>query len=161
MSECKYCGGFKGEIRVNALGIASKENVEITYEEKTDTAYAVTEIGAWKIFLNRCGKYVLFHMNRYSKDMSSYEIRRADYHCQSDVKATYSFEKIIRYIIAHDKAKVIIKDDYRKLPKKTKKQRKYYKQAEKKEKIRQRYKIDAIFASLESRNPELKQYSMC
>lgn len=162
--ECKYCAGLRGEIRVKSFENAKwnrKENLEITYEARTDTVYVTTEAGAWKIFMNRYGKYVLFHMNKFSSDMSFYEIKSADYHCQSDVKATSSFEKMIRYIVEHDKAKIIIMDDYRKLPQKTKRQKKYYRQAKRKNRTRQKLKMDAIFASLESRNPELKQYSMC
>lgn len=162
--ECRYCAGREGRVGADSSEVIRwkfRENVEIIYEQRTDTSFVITENSVWKIFLNRRGKYVLFHMNKYSKGMSFYEIKRAAYHCQSDVKATDSFGKIIHYIIEHDKAKQIIMDDYRKLPQKTKKQRKYYRQAERKHKHKQRFRIDAVFASLERRNPELKQYSIC
>lgn len=162
--ECKCCAGLGDEVKVSTPEIAGwtcKEDVEVIYEERTDTSYVITEIGAWKIFRNRHGKYVLFHMNKYLKGMSFYEIKRAAYHCQSDVKATDLFGRIMNYIIDHDRAKLIIMDDYRKLPRKTKKQKKYYRQAERRHKRKQRFRIDAVFASLERRNPELKQYSIC
>ena len=123
--DCKYCAGLKGELRAYVHQIDKwkiSEHIGTAYDAVTDTLYITTDIGAWKIFMNIKGKYVLFHMNQYSKDMSFYQIKKADYHCQKDVKATDSFEKIMRYIINHDKAKVIIMDDYRKLPRRTKKQ---------------------------------------
>ncbi len=93
--------------------------------------------------------------------MSFYQIKKADYHCQKDVKATDSFEKIMRYIINHDKAKVIIMDDYRKLPRRTKKQKMYYKNAEQKAKRKQKYRVYELFARLERNDPELIKLSMC
>ncbi|MCR5702439.1 MAG: hypothetical protein K6G76_09870 [Lachnospiraceae bacterium] len=162
--ECKYCAGLKGELRAYAHQIDKwkiSEHIGTSYDAVTDTLYITTDIGAWKIFMNRKGKYVLFHMNQYSKDMSFYQIKKADYHCQKDVKATDSFEKIMRYIINHDKAKVIIMDDYRKLPRRTKKQKMYYKNAEQKAKRKQKYRVYELFARLERNDPELIKLSMC
>jgi len=50
----------------------------------------------------------------------------------------------------------IIKDDYRKLPKHTKQQKKYYRQAENRNKRQQKKRLYSIFDMLESKNPELK-----
>ena len=77
------------------------------------------------------------------------------------VKATESMEKIVEYIIAHDRAKITIMDDYRKLPKSTKKQKKYYKAAERKDRRNAMRRLDSIFASLEQSQAEIKQYSFC
>ena len=84
-----------------------------------------------------------------------------EFHRQVDVKATESMEKIVEYVAAHDRAKVIIMDDYRKLPKTTKKQKKYYRAAERREKKRTRERLDSIFATLERAENGLKEYSFC
>ncbi len=72
-----------------------------------------------------------------------------NYHRQKDVKATQSLQKIIEYIAAHDKAKMIIVDDYHNLPQKTKRQKKYYKIAKKKAAQKQEKRMDMLFAKVE------------
>ena len=89
------------------------------------------------------------------------EAIHGDFHRQSDVKATESMEKIVDYIIAHDRAKVIIMDDYRKLPKSTKRQKQYYKMAERKNRRNAARRLDAIFASLEQSQVGIREYSFC
>ena len=161
---CRCCAGLKGELHIHRCEVGEwreKEKIMLKYDRMTNTVYAVTEIGAWKIFASRYGDYCLFHLNRFRKGLSFKEIRKGMYHCQSDVKPSASFTEIITYIIEHDKAKVIMMDDYHKLPRNTAQQKKYYKQAERRVRRRQRRRLDAIFASLERENPELRQYSMC
>lgn len=166
---CSCCSGLKGEIHAHRSEIdrwKKKDGLRmVIYDKMTDIVYLTTGIGAWKIFVDRYGNYCLYHKNRYRDSMSVQEIKNGQYHLQSDVKTGSSFVKIARYILEHDKAKVIIMDDYRKLPKMTKKQKKYYKQAEqrakKRERRQNRNRLDRIFAALEKENPELKQYSMC
>ena len=75
-------------------------------------------------------QYLLYHKNTYNNQMPFDQAMRGDYHRQRDVKPTLSLHKLINYIAAHDKAKIAIMEDYRKLPKSTAKQRKYYRQAE-------------------------------
>ena len=162
--ECKYCAGLQGEMRAHAAEIRywkKKGMAEICYDGNADTAYVTTKLGAWKIMENRFGKYYLHHLNHFTEDMPISQIKDGEYHRQADVKPTDSFCKIIHYIIDHDKAKVIMKDDFRKLPQSTKKQKKYYKQAERKAALKQRRRIDHLFALLESEAPEMKQFSIC
>ena len=70
-------------------------------------------------------------------------------------------EKIVEYITGHDRAKLIIMDDYRKLPKSTKQQKKYYKAAERRDKKQAMRRLDSIFASLEQTQMGMKRYSFC
>ena len=48
-------------------------------------------------------------------------------------------------------------EDWRKLPTRTKKQKKYYKAAERRDKKRQVRNVFSLFAQLEASNPELKR----
>ena len=126
---CKYCGGLRGEVRTKEM-IETWEKeykLSINYVKKTDTLYVRTTIGCWKIFLKKeIDQYLLYHKNTYNNQMPFDQAMRGDYHRQRDVKPTLSLHKLINYIAAHDKAKIAIMEDYRKLPKSTAKQRKYY-----------------------------------
>ena len=75
------------------------------------------------------------------------------------MKQTDSLVKLVEYIDAHDKAKVVIQDDYHNLPRRTKK-KKYYKQAERKVKREAVKRMDTLFAMLERQNPSLKNVSI-
>ena len=90
---------------------------------------------------------------------------RGAYHRQGDVKPAESLAKLIRYIADHDKAKRIIMDDYRKLPRATKRQKKYYQQAEKKARRWQQGKtgkrIEELFREIEAKDPEMKKLAFC
>ena len=55
---------------------------------------------------------------------------------------------------------VVIQDDYHNLPRRTKKQKKYYKQAERKVKREAVKRMDTLFAMLERQNPSLKNVSI-
>lgn len=163
--ECKYCGGLKGDVRTSKKWILSWEegnNIKFTYQDKTDTLYIQTEIGFWKLFRKQDnGKYLLYHRNAYKKEMSIAEASHGDFHRQCDMKATETMASLVEYIIAHDKAKVIIMEDYHKLPKQSKKQKKYYKQAERRVKKHEARRVDSLFAMLESDNPKLQEVIFC
>lgn len=88
------------------------------------------------------------------------ELIRGEFHRQKDVKQTDSLIKLVEYIDAHDKARVVIQDDYHNLPRRTKKQKKYYKQAERKVKREAVKRMDTLFAMLERQNPSLKNVSI-
>lgn len=157
--ECKFCGGFKGEIRIHKNNISlwkRKYKMEFTYQENCDTLYIRTKIGFWKIVLKEDRKYLLYHRNTYRSEMSFTEASHGVFHRQKDVKAMESIVKIIEYIGAHDKAKPIIMKDYRELPKHSKKQKKYYKQAQKKARRSAVRRVYSIFELIEKENQEFK-----
>lgn len=162
---CKYCAGLYGDVKAHKAAFiawSKKKKVQFHYHRSSDTLYIQTEIGFWKVFLKEeLGAYLLYHRNTYSSQMSFDEAICGDFHRQSDVKATASMERLVEYITAHDRAKVIIMDDYRKLPKRTKQQRKYYKAAERKDQKQAMRRLDSIFAALEQEQKEIKRYSFC
>ena len=99
----------------------------------------------------RFGKYLLYHRNSHIKGMEFWEAVNGNFHRQSDVKATESMEKIVEYIVAHDRAKVTIMDDYRKLPTSTKKQKQYFKSAKRKADRKASRRLDSLFLMIEIR----------
>lgn len=132
---------------------------------KCDTLYVRTGIGCWKIFYKEpIGRYVLFHRNEYDKSISLEQAASGIYHRQTDVKPTSSLHRLINYIVEHDKAKLIIMDDYRKLPKATARQRKYYRQAERKVKNRERrmarIRLDDLFRQIEEQDPDIRRLAI-
>jgi len=162
---CKYCSGLQGDVNVHKEAFDTwmrKKHVNFKYHKASDTLYIWSEIGFWKVFVQKeSKKYLLHHRNTYTAGMDFEEAIRGDFHRQFDVKATESMEKLVEYIVAHDRAKVIIMDDYRKLPKNTKKQKKYYKAAERREQRNSIQRLDSIFIALEQSQAGIKQYSFC
>lgn len=162
---CKYCAGLHGDVNIHKTAFdtwTKKKHVNFNYQKESDTLYIWTEIGFWKVFeKEELGEYLLYHRNTYSAGVDFEEAIHGEFHRQADVKATESMGKIVEYIVAHDRAKITIMDDYRKLPKSTKKQKKYYKAAERKDRRNAMRRLESIFASLEQSQAEIKQYSFC
>jgi len=93
----------------------------------------------------------------FEKEKNYEELTHGSFHRQQDVKGTHSIERILKYVKEHDKAKVIMDEDWRMLPTRTKRQKKYYKSAEKRDKRRQVRNVFSLFEQLEASNPELKK----
>ena len=134
--------------------------MDVSYNKKTDILYIRTEIGLWKTFWRGNIGLVLYHLNRFDKNKSTEQLSHAAFHRQGDVPPTAALEKILAYIENHDRAKQIIADDYRKLPQRTKKQRKYYRQAESRNRRQQINRVFAILTDLEKGN-DLARYACC
>lgn len=165
---CRCCGGLRGEMRETAQILTWQRDyrVSLDYVKKTDTLYVRTRIGCWKIFCQRDGAlYLLFHRNTYSNSMPLEQAIQGDYHRQGDVKPAESLLKLIRYIADHDKAILIIRDDYRKLPQSTKRQKKYYRQAERRvkrlEQRQSRQRMEDLFREIEEKDPEMRRLAFC
>lgn len=161
--KCKCCGNLKGSIRALATSLdmlGRGRGMAITYQPKTDTVYIRTEIGLWKAFWRDDAGLLLYHLNRFDNEKTTEELSHAAFHRQTDVRATESFGRLVNYIEDHDKAKQIIADDYRKLPQRTRKQRKYYRQAESRNRRDQLNRVFAAFASIEQ-GTNLAQYAFC
>lgn len=128
---------------------AKENNIQIQYEG-TDL-YIITDIAAWKIAYGyRADRFKLLHCPFNGNPFTIEEARTAHYHVQHDVEKDQSPYKHLKYIVKHDIAKKIEQDDYRKLPTKTKMQKRYYKQAENRA-IRKSIKnVFDIFAELET-----------
>lgn len=161
---CKRCCGLKVELETDEKIARLRQQGAITtdYNPGTKTLYVRTNIGCWKMFSRDDPSLLyLYHMNVYQKDMSLAEIMRGGYHRQTDVPLKRSLAELVDYIVAHDRAKEIIRLDYRKLPRATKRQRKYYQQAEKRNRRQQYRRLDELFRQIEAADPELKQCSIC
>ncbi len=108
---------------------AMDNQVNIQYDG-TDL-YVLTDVAAWKIAYGyHYNWFKLLHCPFGDKTLTIDEAKSAHYHVQMDVPRNQSPYKHIQYIVEHDKAKKIEQIDYRKLPNKTKKQKKYYRQAQ-------------------------------
>lgn len=153
---CKYCKGITGDLRIHKKWIAQMEKkgkIKFHYDVRTDTLYMQTLVGFWKVFLKKeAGMYLLYHRNAYVTGMPLKAAMYGDYHRQYDVKATDSLRSIVEYIVAHDRAKQIIADDYRKLPQVTKKQKRYFRKAERKERYKKAQRLDSLFMMIERQN---------
>ena len=150
---CKYCGGIAGELKVNKKQISRMEKnsgIKVYFDSFTETIYVQTENGFWKMFYKKdIGQYLLYHRNTYDATYSLGKLKHGDFHRQCDVKPADSITTHINYIVAHDKAKKIIADDYRKLPRQTKKQKKYFNIAKKKAHRQEVRRLDYLFAVIE------------
>lgn len=151
--ECAYCGGLRGNVRVSRNEMAfweQQHHLHFTYDEQTDTLYIRTKIGFWKIYRNEeLGKYLLYHLNIFNPQMSFQDAIYGAYHRQRDVSPTESLAKIVQYIAKHEKAKPVMIENYRELPKRTQKQKKYYRQAKNKAKRRELRRLDDLFSQIE------------
>ena len=117
---CKYCSTTRAYYRINQSymkQMTRRYGVQFTMAYDTDTLYIRTDVGFWKIYTKADMQYRLYHLNRFDPAL---------------------------YIIKHDEAKKIIADDYRKLPQNTRKEKKYYEIARKRDhrqKRRQLYNL--------------------
>lgn len=153
---CSYCGGLHGAyLRFQSNpNLYGKSHVGLTasYDQIDKALCFRTSNGFWKILKNPEAKdYRLWHLNHgdFNPILSDKELMRRSFHRQVDVKATFNIPRIVYYISEHDKAKKIMDVDWKKLPNKTPKQKKYYKQAAKRERIKQNRRIDELFEKLE------------
>ena len=153
---CSYCGGIHGlylKLRDDpAYCSRSKEGLMISYDRIDRGICFRTSYGFWKVIIREpVETYKLWHLNRghFDTELPDKILMRREFHRQSDVKETTNIGRIMQYISDHDKAKKIIENDWKKLPKSTSKQKKYYKQAQKRARQREHQRIDELFKKLE------------
>lgn len=118
----------------------------------SDTLFIRTEFGFWKIYQMDRG-FVLYHCSKYDRTKTFEALMHDVFHRQCDVLAYESLFKLINYIVEHDRAKRIILEDYKKLPQRTKKQKKYYKKAEQRARRLQIRRVDMLLDSLKTGKP--------
>lgn len=140
---CKFCFSSKGIVFKcrHIIGVQS------IYDPVDDAVCFRTKVGFWKvIWRDNIGKWHLFHLNsgKFDPNAKSKNLMRRSFHRQYDLRETESIDKVLRYILEHDKSMFNSEGDYRKLPKNTKKQKRYYNQAKKRAKrksVRNVYKL--------------------
>lgn len=162
---CKYCDGFVGDMRIYKGYMEKKSQdgkIKFYPNYDKDTLFVETNVGLWRLYRDtETCSYALYHHNYFKQGISVEDAMAGrHFHRQTDVKETENLEKIIDYVIAHDKAKEIIADDYRKLPKTSKQQKKYYRSAQKKDRKQKVKKVYQLFTMLESENSSLKALSI-
>ena len=140
---CKY--------RKYALGIeylAKKRGVQIEFDD-TDL-YILTDMAAWEIsYVQYFDRYKLLHCPFDKNPLTMVEAKTAHYHVQRDVAKNQSPYNHLEYILRHDEAKKLMQVSYKKLPRVTKQQKKYYRQAENREKRNSIKRVWNLFAKLE------------
>lgn len=153
---CSYCGGLHGmylRMRDDPTFFGRiKEGISVSYDRIDRGLCFRTKNGFWKVIIRGpVETYKLWHLNHghFDPELPDKILMRRTFHRQSDVKETLNIGRIIRYISDHDKAKRIMDDDWKKLPKATSKQKKYYKQAQKRAKQKENRRIDELFRKLE------------
>ena len=78
---------------------------------------------------------------------------------QADESRNQSPYKHLQYIVKHDAAKKVEQIDYKNLPQRTKKQKKYYRQAENRARRKSVSRVLDLFAELEAKG-ELTRVSV-
>lgn len=148
------------QYRKQALQIekyAAAKEIQIEFDDKD--LYILTDIAAWKIAYGyHFDWYKLLHCPFVGRSLTMEEAKTAHYHVQTDVPRNQSPYKHLQYIVKHDAAKKIEQIDYKNLPQKTKKQKKYYRQAENRAKRKSINNVLNIFAELEAKG-ELSRVS--
>lgn len=161
--ECKCCSTISRDVMAHEntfSAIEQRENIKFTFISKRQTLFIQTNAGFWKIWRNtHTNKYMLYHLNKFYKNIKFEDAAHGEFHRQGDAP-TGSLDKIINYIISHDKAKIIMMDDYKKLPQRTKTQKRYFKAAKKKADKRKNQQIDRLFAQIEEKE-NIKHLSYC
>ena len=71
-------------------------------------------------------RFLLYHKNYMQGVLSLDEVEEGAYHRQRDVPFSKSIEKYLFYISKHDAARKIEMIDYRLLPNRTKKEKRYF-----------------------------------
>lgn len=154
-TECKHCSGFGAHLLDNKHLFKTwkeRDGLKFHYDMGPHILYVWTDVGFWRLSLYRgTNEISLFHRNIYDRNLTLAQAKAGKFHRQTELAPTSSLHKVINFIINHDKAQVIIKDDYRKLPKNTKKQRKYYRYAEKREKKKELKRLDELFEQIKTK----------
>ena len=140
-------------------GYALMNNVQIEYEG-TDL-YILTDIAAWKIAYGyHFNWFKLLHCPFDGTKLTMEQARTAHYHVQADVPKNQSPYKHLKYIVKHDEAKKIEAVDYRNLPQKTKQEKKYYRQAQNRDKRKSVDRVLNLFSQLEEKE-KIQKMSFC
>lgn len=140
--ECSFCRSVRGLVYKYR-----KSGLDTSFDPIDNAMCIRTEVGFWKaIWVDEEQKWKLFHCNHgdFAPEKPSRLLMRGHFHRQRDVPLTSSLSKIVAYILRHDESLIKCEGDYRKMPKNTPKQRKYYNRAKnraKKKSIRNVYKI--------------------
>lgn len=150
---CKFCTGIKG-IAYRYKQILGDEFAVFVQTEPEDILCIRTNCGFWKVVWREQRLWILFHMNNhgykcFNPNFPNKMLVNGKFHRQQDVQPSESLKPIIKYIKEHDKNLKVMEDDYRKLPKNTKEQRKNYKRAKNRKRKMEIQRVNRLFKQLE------------
>ena len=107
-------------------------------------------------------QYRLYHLNNFDQALTTEQMMHGKYHHQADVKLSTSPNSIITYIIKHDEAKKIIAVDYRNLPQNSRKEKKYYNIAKKRDHRQKRRQLSNLLDCISrGETPANKWVAIC
>ncbi len=149
---CRFCTGLAGYLKCSRKQLdAQGADIGFSYwhNRRTNTLYFRTEKGFWKVFRKPQVGYLLYHLNRYEKEKSFEQLANGEFHRQRDVQPAKSVDSLVAYILSHDRAKKIMDVDYRKLPRRTQKQKQYYRGAQRRERRNSIRRVEYLLDLLE------------
>lgn len=145
---CKYCGGMRYYLQnfdfyLRNSGLEGK--LESFYDREYDGICVRSGTGFWRITRNEENNLLqLYHLSAFDPELPPEKLMTRGFHRQKDMSETSQFGSLLYYIWRHDNDKYLYGNDWRKMPKATKQQRRYAKQAKKRERnksIRNVYKL--------------------
>ena len=162
---CKYCSSTQAYYRIRQSFLKKmtrQYGTQFTFAPDTDTLYIRTDVGFWKMYTKRDLQYRLYHLNNFDQALTTEQMMHGKYHHQADVKLSTSPNSIITYIIKHDEAKKIIAVDYRNLPQNSKKEKKYYNMAKKRDHRQKRRQLSNLLDCISrGETPANKWVAIC
>lgn len=157
---CKCCNAMSFSYNDELCSIDYYERKKgMQFNFKDGILYIKTNIGCWKLVYSRgMEMFALYHRNRSKQEVDFSNPDQEYYHLQKDQTYFCSINAAMSYIFDHDKyreaeqqgCKVIVFSH-----------KKYQKQAEKRERRKQKNRVDYLFRMLESQNEGYKELSYC
>ena len=145
---CSYCGGMRYYLyNFNLyLGCANLDGkLSCSYDKNYDGVCIRSKAGFWRVTMNeKTNLLELYHLSAFDPELPDERLMTRGFHRQKDMSETSQFGSLLHYIWRHDRDKIMYGNDWRKMPKSTKQQRRFAKQAKKRERkksIRNVYKI--------------------
>jgi len=136
------------EQAIQIVKYAEEKGLQIEFDG-TDL-YVLTKSAVWKIAYGYHKNWFKLLHNPFDEEtMTIEDAKTAHYHVQMDVPRNQTPYKHIQYIYKHDVAKEIENKSYKLLPQNTRKQKMYYRQAERRAKRNSVNRVMDLFAQLE------------
>lgn len=157
---CSWCLGQHGaylRLMKNPNQFGKFKIRMMYYWDRENKALCVkTKAGMWKITRDDFEDATVFHMNssvfnKFKETSGWPKTQRKHFHKQTDIDPNSSLSRILYYISEHDRAKLVSGGDWKKLPQDTKRQKKHYKSAKKREQKKQIRNVYKIFKQLEQK----------
>lgn len=148
---CKCCGGIDFLYKMEKEKIERyAEQFKLDIDLRDRKIYVRTDVGCWKIIYKiRNQRFILLHRNYVNGRINLEDAEKALFHRQGDIPEAGSIMKYLQYIKEHDKFKQNAPKDYRKLPRDTARQRRYYRTAKRRAEKYSAKRLDSLFLLIE------------